>query len=65
MKRRHNLPAPRTPLIGREDEAAAVRRLLLDAAGRLVTLTGTGGCGKTRLALQLRPRSCSVLTESR
>jgi predicted ATPase/DNA-binding CsgD family transcriptional regulator len=53
MMRRHNLPAPRTSLIGREDEVAAVRRLLLDAEGRLVTLTGTGGCGKTRLALRL------------
>ena len=53
MERRHNLPAPRTPLIGREDEAAAVRRLLLESEGRLVTLVGTGGCGKTRLALRL------------
>jgi predicted ATPase/DNA-binding CsgD family transcriptional regulator len=53
MERRHNLPAPRTPLIGREDEAAAVRRLLLESEGRLVTLVGTGGCGKTRLALWL------------
>jgi non-specific serine/threonine protein kinase len=51
--RRHNLPAPRTSLIGREDEIAAVRRLLLGAEGRLVTLTGTGGSGKTRLALSL------------
>jgi predicted ATPase len=49
----HNLPAPRTSLIGREDDVAAVRRVLPQAQGRLVTLTGAGGCGKTRLALQV------------
>jgi len=32
---------------------AAVRQVVLGADGRLVTLTGTGGCGKTRLALQV------------
>jgi predicted ATPase/DNA-binding CsgD family transcriptional regulator len=47
----HNLPVPRTRLIGRERDAAAVRQVLLSVDGRLVTLTGTGGCGKTRLAL--------------
>jgi predicted ATPase/DNA-binding CsgD family transcriptional regulator len=40
-----------TPLIGRETELADVRRLL--EASRLVTLTGAGGVGKTRLALEL------------
>ncbi|MFI6736668.1 BTAD domain-containing putative transcriptional regulator [Nonomuraea sp. NPDC050451] len=44
-----NLPAPLTDLIGREGELAEVRALL--AASRLVTLTGPGGVGKTRLAL--------------
>ena len=39
------------PLIGRETELAEVRRLL--GAARLVTLTGAGGVGKTRLALEL------------
>jgi predicted ATPase/class 3 adenylate cyclase len=48
---RHNLPAQLSPFIGRHQEAAAVRALL--AKARLVTLTGTGGCGKTRLALQI------------
>ncbi|MEO3806690.1 BTAD domain-containing putative transcriptional regulator [Nonomuraea sp. B10E8] len=43
------LPAPLTDLVGRDRELAEVRRLL--AAHRLVTLTGTGGVGKTRLAL--------------
>jgi predicted ATPase/transcriptional regulator with XRE-family HTH domain len=47
----HNLPAPTTPLIGRGDERAAVTALLRDADVRLVTVTGLGGVGKTRLAL--------------
>ena len=48
---RPTLPAPLTPLIGREDVSAQVRELL--EANRLVTLTGTGGTGKTRLALEV------------
>ncbi len=48
-----NVPIPRNPLIGREQELSAVRELLLlDGAG-LVTLTGTGGAGKSRLALEV------------
>ncbi|HEX5504168.1 MAG TPA: BTAD domain-containing putative transcriptional regulator [Thermomicrobiales bacterium] len=49
-----NLRAPLTSLIGRAAETAAVTRLLTappPGGARLVTLTGTGGCGKTRLAL--------------
>jgi len=47
---RGNLPLQLTSFIGRERERAEVKRLL--ARTRLVTLTGSGGCGKTRLALE-------------
>jgi predicted ATPase/DNA-binding CsgD family transcriptional regulator len=46
-----NLPAQVSSFIGREAELAAVRRLV--AGSRLITLTGTGGAGKTRLGLQV------------
>jgi hypothetical protein len=45
-----NLPAELTSFVGRRGELAEVRRLLADS--RLVTLTGIGGVGKTRLALR-------------
>jgi predicted ATPase/class 3 adenylate cyclase len=47
----NNLPAQLSALVGRERELAEVRVLVESA--RLVTLTGAGGCGKTRLALQV------------
>jgi predicted ATPase len=46
-----NLPLQPTPLVGRETEVAAIVELVRGGA-RLVTLTGAGGSGKTRLALQ-------------
>src|SRR5581483_8810304 len=49
--RRHNLPLAVTSFVGRERELAEVAGLL--AAHRLVTLTGIGGAGKTRLGLQV------------
>jgi non-specific serine/threonine protein kinase len=64
---RHNLPVPLTSFVGREAELAALTRLLGDrrpdarpetppAGPRLVTLTGVGGGGKTRLALEAAAR---------
>jgi len=47
----HNLPVPLTQFIGRQQELADLERLLTDT--RLISLTGPGGCGKTRLALQV------------
>jgi predicted ATPase/DNA-binding response OmpR family regulator len=47
------LPLPPTPLIGREGEMAQARRLLSETRVALLTLTGAGGSGKTRLAQEL------------
>jgi predicted ATPase/DNA-binding SARP family transcriptional activator len=47
----HNLPAQVSSFIGRERQLSALRQLL--ARARVITLTGAGGVGKTRLALQL------------
>jgi predicted ATPase/class 3 adenylate cyclase len=49
---RNNLPLQPTPLIGREKEVLEVCNLLRDDETHLLTLTGPGGTGKTRLALQ-------------
>jgi len=49
----HSLPAVLTPFVGRQAELEQVRQLLADPVYRLLTLTGAGGVGKTRLALRL------------
>jgi predicted ATPase/class 3 adenylate cyclase len=51
--RPNNLPVQRSPLVGREAELATVQRLLLRNDTGLLTLTGAGGIGKTRMALQV------------
>src|SRR4029077_19923804 len=47
----NNLPVQLTSFVGREGDIADIRRLLTST--RLLTLTGAGGCGKTRPALQV------------
>lgn len=49
----HNLPAQATPLIGRDGEVAAIIELLSRQEVRLLTLSGPGGIGKSRLSLQV------------
>ena len=52
-RRTHNLPVQPTALLGREEQEAALSALLRRRDVRLVTVTGAGGIGKTRLALQV------------
>jgi class 3 adenylate cyclase len=53
----HNLPTQLTSFIGRREELEEVRKLLAD--NRLVTLTGVGGTGKTRMAVQVASQTAS------
>lgn len=55
----HTIPAPLTPLLGREDEVLHLVALLDQVTTRLVTLTGPGGIGKTRLAIEVASRMAS------
>jgi predicted ATPase/transcriptional regulator with XRE-family HTH domain len=55
-----DLPTPPTSLIGREHEVGMVLRQLQNPACRLLTFTGPGGVGKTRLALEVAHKLCDV-----
>jgi hypothetical protein len=55
------LPRPRTSFVGRESELAQARHLL--GHNRLLTLTGPGGCGKTRLSIALAARVRAAFPE--
>ncbi|MBP7693892.1 MAG: tetratricopeptide repeat protein [Anaerolineales bacterium] len=59
-KRQVLLPPAPTPFVGRAEELAQVARLLADPAGRLITLLGPGGCGKTRLAREAAARAADA-----
>jgi predicted ATPase/DNA-binding XRE family transcriptional regulator len=53
------LPVPPTPLVGRERETAEITRILSERQARLLTLTGAGGIGKTRVAVEAARRAAS------
>jgi predicted ATPase len=61
----NNLPVQVTRFIGRVREVAELERLLTEAPSesRLITLTGAGGCGKTRLALRVAEDSLHVYAD--
>jgi predicted ATPase len=57
------LPVPLTSLIGRNAEVAAARAMLVDDGVRLLTLTGPGGVGKTRLAVRLAEETAATFPD--
>jgi non-specific serine/threonine protein kinase len=59
VARKHNLPPIASPLFGRENDLAQVRAVIAEA--RVLTLTGAGGVGKTRLAIELGYRELAAL----
>jgi predicted ATPase/DNA-binding winged helix-turn-helix (wHTH) protein len=61
-RRRHDIPVPRTSLIGREQQVAEATDLLLRGNVRLLSITGPGGAGKTRLAVALATAAADGFT---
>jgi predicted ATPase/class 3 adenylate cyclase len=59
----NNLPIQPNPFIGREREMLALRALLLDHEARVITLTGPGGTGKTRLSMQLAAEATDIFPD--
>jgi len=60
-----NLPAPTTAFIGRQAELERLKQILASGSARVVTLTGPGGIGKTRLAVQAARESSDRFLDGR
>jgi len=61
---KHNLPVEATSFIGRQEQVNQVRHMMTDPECRLITLTGAGGVGKTRLAIKVAELSIGVFKDS-
>lgn len=59
---RHNLPLPATPFIGRTTDIHDIKALLYQPTTRLLTISASGGMGKTRLALEIAHQMVNTLT---